>query len=243
MRVAVLVMLLLAVGCKSTSAPAPTSKTPANIAAVVEDIGRATAKLTQALPLIKDSEPLTLVKGAVVDLTEATQDGGAAGKQAEREARTMATQAERIRQLESNDPAKKFLYWGAGVLVAAAVVCGLVAYFFARPRLYEVAAALGLLACLFVGAARFIMAIQITGIVIVAGVVATGGYFVVRWFMAQHVATNIVQSIEKAKDEGVLFINTATKKILDAVQTPGTKAVVAKIKAAEAAKATLGVKP
>ena len=129
MRVILSTILLLAVGCKSASAPPPTSKTPANIAAVVEDIGRAQVELKAALPLITEPIPKTHVEAAVGHLTEATTDGGEAFKQAEKEGKTIAAQAERIRQLESADPLKAILRWTSYVLFALSVGFGLAAFF------------------------------------------------------------------------------------------------------------------
>jgi hypothetical protein len=187
------------------------------------------------LPLITEPIPKTHVEAAVVHLNEATQDGGAALNQAGKDAKSYADVVADNKRLKDNDPARKFLYRGAAVFVSIGVVCGLIAYFFARPKLYEVAVACGFLACLFVGVARFIGPIEVVGFVVAVAFIAVCVYFGVRWFMAQRTTTNIVESLEKAKNRGELVLSVDAKRTINDIQTDGTKAVVAKIAAGVAA--------
>jgi len=152
MRMAVLVMLLLAVGCKSTSAP-PEAKGPRTselVQRVASGVERADAKLVKAQPLIV-SIPIAAeaVSGARTDLAETRKDIATAGKQSNLDEKQAGKLAEENRELKADDPQLQRLERTSYLLYIAAAVL-LVAIWFFRTVWKQLMA--GSLVCLLFGA-------------------------------------------------------------------------------------------
>lgn len=255
-RLLITLLILGLLGCSSTPDKVEQVKTsPALANQALANLGTAITAVLRQHEVLQQMTTVNLPENKAValeinqqlnrEITIATTNVRGSKALAEKELTASGNKDKLIVEMQQDDPFRTAIRWTAWVLTVGGLVVGIVLA--VKFKSFDGAMTCGLLASVGICLAVLDRLMPTIYLVVKWGFISSAvlAAILVVWLVwrrvkaqyarvvAETTIKNIVQSIEKAKDEGVLLVGAAAKAIINKIQTEDTKAVVAKIVAAE----------